>query len=69
MEPTTARLDGMEQEEKLRLLELLLHDLRAKGLLSRDTLVQVASDVMLLDYREDHDLRCFDCVPHESEEE
>ncbi len=69
MDTHSSQLADMQQQDKLQLLEWLLNDLHQQGLVSRDSLMQVASDVMLLEYREDEDLLCFQCLPEESEEE
>ena len=62
-------IEELGDDQRLRLLELLLNDLHRRGMVSSDTLVQIASDLILLDYREDQDLLCFDEVAHEMEEE
>ncbi|WP_420459125.1 hypothetical protein [Neolewinella sp.] len=69
MQLTDVTLDGLDQMAKLELLHLLLNDLHRSGSLSTETMMSIASDVMLLEYREDQDLLCFDCIDHEHEEE
>ena len=69
MRPTDVTLDGLDQTAKLELLHLLLNDLYRSGPVSTETMMSIASDVMLLEYREDEDLLCFDCIDHEYEEE
>ncbi len=69
MDIHSSQFAGMQQQDKLQLLEWLLTDLHQQGLVSRDSLMQVASDVMLLEYREDEDLLCFHCLPEVSAEE
>ena len=69
MQTTDVRLDGLDQAGKLHLLELLLNDLHRAGLVSNQTLIHIASDIMLLEYQEDDDLLCFNCLDHQHEEE
>ncbi|WP_420457675.1 hypothetical protein [Neolewinella sp.] len=69
MQLTDVTLDGLDQTAKLELLHLLLNDLHRNGSVSTETMMSIASDVMLLEYREDQDLLCFDCMDHELEEE
>jgi hypothetical protein len=60
---------NLSQEEKLALLEALLNDLRLEGIIPPGTLMNIASDVMLLDYQEDEELICFQCLDEQNEEE
>ena len=69
MQPTDVPIDGLDQTAKLELLHLLLNDLHRSGAVSTETLMNVASDVMLLDYQENDDLLCFNCLDHQHEEE
>lgn len=69
MEKATIRLEDLDQEQKLHLLEGLLNDLHRAGILSSHSLMAVATDVMHLDYREDVDLLCFADFFAENEEE
>ena len=69
MQPTDTTLDGLDQTAKLELLHLLLNDLHRSGSVSTETMMSIASDVMALEYREDQDLLCFDCIDQEYEEE
>jgi hypothetical protein len=56
-------------EQKLHLLQELLNDLHQSGYLSSETLMQIASDVMRLEYEQDDDLISFTDLDHETEEE
>ncbi|CAH1002400.1 hypothetical protein LEM8419_03293 [Neolewinella maritima] len=69
MKITEHTLDGLDQPAKLHLLELLLNDLYRQGIVSNPTLMHIASDVMLLEYQQEDDLLCFNCLDHEYEEE
>ena len=62
-------IDGYDDLTKLHLLELLLNDLHQAGMVSSSTLMNLASDVMYIDYRDDEDLLCFNCLDEEYEEE
>lgn len=62
-------IDGYDETTKLHLLELLLNDLHQAGIVSSSTLMNLASDVMYIDYRDDEDLLCFNCLDEEYEEE
>ncbi|THH34933.1 hypothetical protein [Neolewinella litorea] len=69
MEAPLPDLTALTTHQKLHLLERLLNELSADGILPRSTLMAVAADVMNLEYREDDDLLCFQCLDHESESE
>ena len=69
MKSEKIRIERLSREEKFALLERLLNDLHGEGLIGSDSLMALATDVMQLDYREDEDLLCFACLPHENEEE
>ncbi|MCP9234760.1 hypothetical protein [Lewinella sp. JB7] len=62
-------LAGMDRERKLQLLGRLLNELHAEGVVSRTTLMGIASEVMTLDYHDDEDLIVFYHLEHETEEE
>ena len=68
MDGKLPKLDALNPEEKLMLLQELLNDLCLAGVIPRSTLVSVAADVMALDYQEDEDLLCFQCLDHENDE-
>ncbi|MBB4080382.1 hypothetical protein GGR28_003016 [Lewinella aquimaris] len=69
MDDVSDLLAGMDREQKLRLLGRLLNDLHAEKLVSQETLVQIASEVMALDYHDDDDFIVFTHLEHEIEEE
>lgn len=62
-------IDGMSLEQRIDLLQALLNDLHQREMVSKDTLLRIASDVTALDYLEDEELLCFDCLDEEIEEE
>lgn len=69
MEPTHPILQDLSEADRLQLLQTLLNDLHARGMLRSETLLQIATDVMQLAYHEDDDLLCYDHGDHEIEEE
>ena len=69
METDNIQVERLSREEKFDLLQRLLNDLHREGLIGSGSLMALATDVMQLDYREDEDLLCFACLPHENEEE
>ncbi|NJB85979.1 hypothetical protein GGR26_001747 [Lewinella marina] len=69
MEAALPDLDRYSPHQKLQLLERLLNDLSARGVLPPSTLMMMAADVMELEYREDDDLLCFQCLDHEMDGE
>ncbi len=69
MQPTDVTLDGLDPTAKLELLHLLLNDLHRSGAVSTKTMMNIASDLMLLEYQEDDDLLCFNCLDNQYEEE
>ena len=66
--PRPDTLPALPLEQKLELLEVLLNDLHRADILSKRTLRSVATEVMRLDYLEDQDLVCFNCLDHEYDE-
>ena len=68
MEAKEVTLEGMDETTKLQFLELLLNDLHQEGLVTTRTLVQIATDVMAIDYQDDEDLLCFNCLDEHEEE-
>ncbi|WP_116125414.1 hypothetical protein [Lewinella sp. IMCC34183] len=69
MNPSLPDLPDLTRDEKLHLLEQLLNGLARDGVISNATLMTVATDVMELDYRNDDDLLCFQCLDNESPHE
>ena len=69
MEPTHPILKELSETDRLQLLQALLNDLHARGMLRSETLLQIGTDVMQLAYHDDEDLRYHDCGEHEIEEE
>ncbi len=51
----------LPRDEQFRLLEAVMNELYVQGVLGKESLRQVALEVMAIDYRENDDLLCFDC--------
>ncbi len=68
MDPKTFPIDGLDRDQKLGLLEKLLRDLHEQGILSQESLLAIASDVMHFDYREDESLLTFSTFTDNEEE-
>ena len=69
MDTENIQVDRLSREQKFSLLHRLLDDLHRQGLIRAETLTELASDLMHIDYHEDEDLLCFSCLAQENEEE
>jgi hypothetical protein len=59
----------LSPEEQLTLLGSLLNNLHEQGIIPRQALVNLASEVMAMDYLEDEELICFQCLDEVNDEE